>query len=132
MTVVLAYIPSSEGRAAAAFAIAEATRRDTRLVVVNASYGTAAVDARTPEPADFESVRADAHAAGVVVDIHRSAHTGTPAEQIVDAAESFDADILVIGLRKRSQVGKLILGSTAMSVLLESPCPVVAVKADAR
>jgi nucleotide-binding universal stress UspA family protein len=52
-----------------------------------------------------------------------------PADDLVKVATEVDAEIIVIGLRRRSPVGKLILGSNAQRVLLDSPCPVLAVKA---
>jgi nucleotide-binding universal stress UspA family protein len=48
---------------------------------------------------------------------------------VLRAAESADAEFIVIGLRRRSPVGKLLLGSNAQRVLLDAACPVLAVKA---
>jgi len=53
-----------------------------------------------------------------------------PAEDIIAVAQEVSADFIVIGLRRRSPVGKLILGSNAQRILLEAPCPVLAVKAE--
>jgi len=51
------------------------------------------------------------------------------ADEVLQAAEDARADLVVIGLRHRSPVGKLLLGSTAQRVLLDARCPVLAVKA---
>ena len=53
-----------------------------------------------------------------------------PAEDLIAVAVEVDADFIVIGLRRRTPVGKLILGSNAQRILLEAPCPVLAVKAE--
>ncbi len=49
-------------------------------------------------------------------------------EGLVQYAEQNEADEIFIGIRKRSKVGKLVSGSTAQYVILNAPCPVVAVK----
>ena len=51
------------------------------------------------------------------------------AEQILDVVREVDASLLVIGLRHRSAVGKILMGSTAQRLLLDCPCPVLGVKA---
>ena len=49
-------------------------------------------------------------------------------EDLLDAAEQADASAIVIGVKHRSPVGKLLLGSAAQQVLLEANAPVIAVK----
>lgn len=52
----------------------------------------------------------------------------SPGEDLVRFAEENSIDEIIIGVRRRSKVGKLVFGSTAQYVILEAPCPVVAVK----
>ena len=53
----------------------------------------------------------------------------TRRQEVLDVAESERASLIVIGLRRRSPVGKLLLGSVAQTILLQANCPVLAVKA---
>ena len=50
------------------------------------------------------------------------------AEEIMRVADETDADVIVIGMRHRTPVGKMIMGSVAQQVLLDAPCWVLAVK----
>jgi nucleotide-binding universal stress UspA family protein len=76
-------------------------------------------------------VRDDLAGSGVDVDVRGLVRGKEPAEDLIAVAEETDAELIVIGLRRRTPVGKLILGSNAQRVLLDAPCPVLAVKADA-
>ena len=52
----------------------------------------------------------------------------SPGEDLVRIAKENDIDEIIIGIKKRSKVGKLVTGSTAQYVILKAPCPVLAVK----
>ena len=51
-----------------------------------------------------------------------------PGEDLTRLAEEHQVDEIIIGVRRRSKVGKLVFGSTAQYVILNAPCPVVTVK----
>ncbi|MPZ94045.1 MAG: universal stress protein [Propionibacteriales bacterium] len=128
MTIVVGYTPTPLGEAAAATAIAEAARRQAELVVVNSSHGDAAVDPKFAGPATLATLRAAIEAAGVTHHLTQSLSGLDPAESILRTAREYDADLIVIGVRHRTPVGKLLLGSTAQRVILDAECPVLAVK----
>ncbi len=52
----------------------------------------------------------------------------TPGEDLVHFIEENGIDEVIIGVRRRSKVGKLLFGSTAQKVILDAKCPVVTVK----
>ena len=52
----------------------------------------------------------------------------SPGEALVRLAKEKDIDEVIIGVRRRSKVGKLVFGSTAQYVILQAPCTVVTVK----
>ena len=49
-------------------------------------------------------------------------------EDLIQIAEEHKVDEIIIGVRRRSKVGKLLFGSTAQYVILNASCPVVSVK----
>jgi nucleotide-binding universal stress UspA family protein len=115
MTVVLARTSTPEGQAALTAALEEAARRQEDLLVFNLE-GTqldpkagqldgVPVSFRTPDTRNRDAVG-----------------------ELLDAAEQVDASAIVIGVKHRSPVGKLLLGSAAQQVLLEANAPVIAVK----
>jgi len=131
MAVVVGYVPTAEGRAALRQAAQECKLRNTRLVVINSQRGGSAFDAQdvARSDEDLREVRATLDEQGLEHEVRQLVRGLEPAEDLIAVAEEVAADVIVIGLRRRSPVGKLILGSNAQRILLDAPCPVLAVKA---
>ncbi|MCB7137264.1 universal stress protein [Cellulosimicrobium marinum] len=125
MTVVVTHLSTPEGREALDTAAREAVRRATTLVVVT-SEGGASPEARTARAEDLRRVEAALEGTGARLEVEPCGDD--LADALVAAAERTSAELIVIGLRRRSPVGKLILGSNAQRILLDAPCPVLAVK----
>ncbi|MCU1435126.1 MAG: hypothetical protein JWR71_1851 [Pseudarthrobacter sp.] len=125
MSVAVGYVATQEGRAALSAAIREAALRRTDLQILGPVPGQGSTDAE----ADIRNAIADAAAAGVPAFL-REGDGAEAADLMIDASYEEDVELVVIGVRRRSPVGKLFLGSTAQRVILEAGCPVTAVKAD--
>jgi len=52
----------------------------------------------------------------------------SPGEDLIEFANEHSIDEIIVGVNRRSKVGKLLLGSTAQYVILQALCPVVTVK----
>jgi nucleotide-binding universal stress UspA family protein len=129
MTILVAYAPRPEGQAALDKGIEIAKRRNEHLMVVNASPGGAREDASLADVQDFERVQKILDEAGVSAEFKQFVRGKSPAEEIEALVETLPISLLVIGLRKRTAVGKLIMGSVAQEILLNVPCPILAIKA---
>lgn len=130
MVIVIGYVPRPEGRAALERGIEEAKLRNARLLVLNSAKGDAYVDPRFATVQDLEIVKSQLDGAGVEYELRQPVRGKDGADEVVELAEETGAELIVIGMRRRSPVGKLVLGSTAQRILLDAPCPVLAVKAD--
>jgi nucleotide-binding universal stress UspA family protein len=133
MAIVVGFVPTNEGRAALRRAAEEARLRSTRLVVINSNRGgkDLAADEAARYDAELETIKRQLEEAGVDHEVRQLVRGLEPVEDLIAVAEETNADFIVIGLRRRTPVGKLILGSNAQRILLDAPCPVLAVKADA-
>ncbi|HOB79936.1 MAG TPA: universal stress protein [Ornithinibacter sp.] len=128
MTVLVGYIPNPLGEATIRAGVEEARRRAEPLVVVNMSRDDVLVDAHRAASDDLARVERDVAELGVEVEVVRIEQGSDPATAIVEAAAERGASVIVIGLRHRTPVGKLIMGSVAQRILIDAACPVLAVK----
>jgi len=127
MTVVVAYSADRFGRAALDHGVAEAEKRGEKLLVVNVTRGNAYVDPRFAGEHDVAELHKRIDDLPVESEL-RQLMSDDVADEIVGAVEAESASLVVVGIRRRTPVGKLVLGSVAQRVILEAPCPVLAVK----
>lgn len=132
MAIVVGYVPTKEGRAALTAASAEARLRNAKLVVINSNRGGRDLDAEEARryEDELQAVRRQLDDAGIEHEVRQLVRGMEPAEDLITVAEEVDAQLIVIGLRRRTPVGKLILGSNAQRILLDAPCAVLAVKGE--
>jgi nucleotide-binding universal stress UspA family protein len=129
MSVVVTYSPDEFGEAALTYGVTEATRRSERLVVVNPTKGDAYVDRKFAREEEIAALQARLDRLDVDAEIR---HDVVPdiADAVLAVARQTGASLLVVGIRPRTPVGKLLLGSVAQRLILDAPCPVLAVKPD--
>lgn len=129
MAIIVGYTPTPEGEAALQHAVTEAHAHGEDLVVVNVSAH------RDPDEKTFATEEELAHvdsvlnASDVSFTVRQLVRGKDPAEEILALSVEIHASMIVIGLRHRTPVGKLLLGSNSQQILLDATCPVVAVKA---
>lgn len=129
MTVLVAYAPRPEGQAALDKGLEIAKRRNEHLMVVNAGPGGTKEDLSVADAQDVERVEELLAKSGLNAEFKQFVRGASAVAEIEALVDSLQVSVLVIGLRKRSAVGKLILGSVAQDILLSVSCPVLAVKA---
>ncbi|TDE07452.1 universal stress protein [Jiangella asiatica] len=134
MRILVGFTTTPEGQAALRHAVTEARQHGGTLLVahheqVAPPVGDVPARVRSVEQ-HLGGLREELRASGVEVCVRTQLGVGSVAAELVRTAEDENVDLIVIGLRRRSPVGKLVLGSTAQEVLLTAPCPVLAVKRD--
>lgn len=132
MNVAVIHAPSPEGREALRRAAHEAVTTSGMLLILHLLSGSADERAEAAErTAIARTVKAELATPDGQVPAHKlllappGADTGAT---LVDLVASSKADLLVIGSRRRSPVGKLILGHHLNRLLLDVEIPILLVK----
>ena len=130
MTVAIAHQVSASSRIALEQAVKEAGFRGTDLAVLHV---VESIDADNQEAYRLgisdEIEKAVGADPAVPWRLHLATAGADLAGTLLRLVEEIDADLLVIGARRRSPVGKALLGSVAQTVILEAALPVLVVKA---
>jgi nucleotide-binding universal stress UspA family protein len=126
--VLVGYIPSPEGVAALDYAVAYAEQNGAKLTVVNTGKDGDYAHPQFATAEDIDTIDELLSTKSVEHTIVRPTDGKPAAAALLDESERAGADVIVIGVRRRSPVGKMLTGSTAQAVILGADCPVIAVK----
>lgn len=130
-SIVVGYVDTPAGNAALDAGIGEAQRRGLPIVVVSSLLGgrTTGEEETLAAREATERVRERLADEGLEYDVQEYVRGNRPAQDLIAVSSEVDAELMVIGIRRRSATGKLILGSNALEILHDAPVPVLCVKA---
>lgn len=130
MSVAVAHQISSTGQQVLVHAVREAVLRQTNLVVLHVTESLDLDSAEAQRSGLSEDVQraVDEVARGELKWEVRLTSSDDIADAVVEQAAEAKAEVLVIGARRRSPVGKLLLGSKAQRIILDADAPVLVVK----
>jgi nucleotide-binding universal stress UspA family protein len=128
MTILIGYVPTPVGEAALDAGLAEAVRTGEDVVILNSPRRASRIDANQVGDDAAEALIAKASAQGVAARVDQPEHGFAIVDTFTTAIEDTGARLVVLGLRRRSPVGKLVMGSDAQQLLLDLDVPILAVK----
>jgi nucleotide-binding universal stress UspA family protein len=130
MKILVGYDGSNSAKDALALAKKHAAAFDATVVIVSSLTGGSVTHAVEVEHAteDLELAKKIFDEDGIQCETKLLVRGMTPGEDIVDYAREKAIDEIIIGIKRRSKVGKLLFGSNAQYIIIKAPCPVVTVK----
>jgi len=128
MTVLIGYVPTPVGEAALTHGLAEAAVRGEDVVILNSPRRGSTVDGHLVDDRAGAELVERAREAGVTATVDHADHGADIVDTFEAVVERTGASVVVIGIRRRTPVGKLVMGSDAQRLLLELDVPVLAVK----
>ncbi len=130
MKILVAYDGSRVSENVLDLAHKHAEAFKAEICIVNALKQSSKLEKENIEKAERKLKKVIKHfkADGIPCTSTASVSFQSPGEELVEFAIENNIDEIIIGIRKKSNLGKLIFGSTARHVILNAPCPVVTVK----
>ena len=130
MNILVGYDGSNTSKAALDMAIKQAKAFGGSIHIVTSHVGGYSDKSEDVSKAEqgLEYTRELCTAQQIESQAHLLVRGMGPGETLVQFAKEIKAELVVIGVRRRSKVDKLIFGSTAREVILNAPCPVLTVK----
>jgi len=130
MKILVGYDGSNSAKDALALAKKHAAAFDAKVIIVSSLTGGSVTHAVEVEHAteNLESAKKMFDDVGIACETKLLVRGMTPGEDLVDYAKEKAIDEIIIGIKRRSKVGKLLFGSNAQYVIIKAPCPVVTVK----
>jgi len=130
MKILVGYEDSRVGEAALKLALKHAKAFGADLFIVTSLEQGPELKKEDIDKAEsrLEKIRKPFTAESIPCETRATVSYQSPGEDLVSFAKENDVDEIIIGVKRRSKVGKLVFGSNAQYVILEAPCPVVSVQ----
>jgi nucleotide-binding universal stress UspA family protein len=130
MNIMVGYDRSNVAKEAVALAKKHAKAFDGKLYLLTSLAQSPELQLEDIQKAEheLESLRVSFKEDGIPCETHAIVSSLTAGEDLVQFAQENEIDEIIIGVRRRSKVGKLLFGSNAQYIILQAPCPVVAVR----
>lgn len=130
MKILVGYEESRVADAALNLALKHARAFDAEVLIVTSLEQSPTLKIEDIDKAEnrLEKIKKSFTAEDIPCEARATVSYQSPGEDLVSIAKENDVDEIIVGVRRRSKVGKLVFGSTAQYVILEADCPVVSVK----
>jgi nucleotide-binding universal stress UspA family protein len=130
MKILVGYDGSNSGKEALALAKKHAVAFGAQVIIVASLTGGSVTHAVEVEHAteDLEFAKSMFDEDNIACEIKLLVRGMTPGEDLIAFAKEHAVDEIVIGIKRRSKVGKLLFGSNAQYIIIKAPCPVVTVR----
>lgn len=130
MKLMVCYDGSNVAKDALQLAVDMGCKLDASITVARSVSTKVSDDAERLEAIenDLENARAVIVEHGIACDTHLLIRGASAGEDLAAFATEKAIDFVIIGIKRRSKVGKMLFGSTAQYVILKTHCPVISVK----